>query len=265
VDPADPADPEPQPDPELRVYSDREWPDLRAYFPEHAQYEQRRVVYATGFEPEEYETLVCICEDANECQGAEENPPECGALWYTRGGGERLEYSEFALQGNYSLRIFERGRGWSGARINLMPFLLDDVHEYEVLVWVRMSPDADHGRVGVVGQVVDEDGGVEYPWYQDWSFPDYDEDPIMLSKYFLPAEFYIVNEDGTEQHPTRDGTYNIQRENVNGEWVLLRGTNTFLKNWYEEIYTYFEASVPGGASSLNQDIYVDAFVLLAVE
>jgi len=248
-DPAKTDDDPPPPAPPVS-YSDRDWPDLSAYFP--FEYDQSRVIYATGFEADEEGFSFCVCEEKGQCDKGE----ACESAWGVRGSTEVLELSDIALQGGTSLRVSERTSGWNGPIVDITDYVLDTEMFYEAFAWIRMDEDASPGRI-IMSSQTNGIEGEKYIWWEDYDAPE-----NVLSKRALPVGLHVVGEDGEEQNPGQDGQYNIPRELVNGDWTLLRGSNFFYKPDADKIYLYFETL---GGRSNEMNFYIDCLVLLVAE
>ncbi|MCL2697296.1 MAG: hypothetical protein FWE74_04345 [Oscillospiraceae bacterium] len=294
--PSDPADdPDPAGDPEIETPADPEgekdepqpdpiifdnsgytgpWPDFNDYVP--FSYDMNRVVYATSFEDD---SEICTC-DMLEVACNFQNPG-CDSIWKRRWDSERainpmvgdtrinttvMEHygpqvleisSDYAVHGNSSLLSDNMAHEWAGAILDLFDLLPDNETAYECFVWVKMSEDADPGRILLSREV----RGLDGTEFGQWG--DYDGDENLLSKYWLPAHLYVVNDDGSEKHPEEDGQSNIPLAHVNDDgWVLLRGTTQFVKLFYEEMYVYLETK---GGHPNSQAIYMDCFTILLAE
>ncbi|MCL2638217.1 MAG: hypothetical protein FWD48_07570 [Oscillospiraceae bacterium] len=255
-----------------------EWPDFNDYVP--FSYDMNRVVYATDFSnPAE----VCQCENPREC-GGENKCLDGAAIWRRRWdpgrtinpmvGDARIEttvhefYGDMVLElstdtyitGSSSLLVANRASDWNGAILDITDILPNDVTEYEIFLWVKMPPDADPGRVMISAQTNGLDGE-EYRQWGDFGMLDEDDDDEIYhaSKYWLPAEFYVIAEDGTEPNPGEDAEYNIPREFERDGWVLLRGTSTFVKMFYEQIQIYVETKQ---GHPNTQAIYIDSITIM---
>ncbi|MCL2019538.1 MAG: hypothetical protein FWG70_07245 [Oscillospiraceae bacterium] len=237
--------------------SDREWPDLREYFP--FDYDQSKVIYATSFEDE---SEICTCEDpVND---------SCDALWQRRWDAQREVNFEGAqvpvidaygvqlhelvpggIVGSTSLLSGNRALGWTGAIANIYDLIDPGTIQYEAFAWVKMPDDASPGRVVMSHETRGADG----PNYGYWD--DFDGPEGIYSKYFLP-----IGTPDMARNPDHATFYEYPEGYTNDGWVLLHGTFPLISVLYDEIFFYFEVI---GGNALQQDVYIDCLVIIKAD
>jgi hypothetical protein len=284
-DSADEAKDEDKPAPREQVVFDNSgydgpWPDFNDYVP--FSYDMNRVIYASDFSNADD---ICLCLTLH-C-GGEETGCENGTTWRRRWDGnrairpmvgdERIDTTVFEfygpltltlctdnfITGSSSLLISNRASDWNAAIFDITDLILDNVTEYEIFAWVKMDTTTDNpGKVMLSAQTNGYDGE-EYRQWSDFGMLDEDDDDDIYhaSKYWFPVEMYLIAEDGTEPNPDEYAEFNIPREFYRDGWVLLRGTTTLVKMFYEQIQVYVE-SKEGNANL--QPIYIDSITIMTV-
>ena len=216
---------------------ERFWRDKDDIF--NYEYNKSRVLYSNDFE--------------SDLKGWYPREPMQGHYDYGKYKVATEISTEESHSGTQCMRIYDRRFNWNGAYLDVTNILRDDMTAYEVMVWVKLRPDASSCRVRVMLEAVDSISTVQFPTFIE--VEDFCQERGILSKFRLPVG--SGDDDWDTRYP--------KGYEENG-WVLLRGKFNIRISQYANAYLYIETTREENSSNNEEedtnDIYVDDFVLL---
>ncbi|MCL2019326.1 MAG: carbohydrate binding domain-containing protein [Oscillospiraceae bacterium] len=161
---------------------------------------------------------------------------------------------EEAHSGSHCMKVYGRRESWNGAALDITKYLKPGVFNYEVMVWVKLRPDANPARIRIMSEMYEVGCSIDFPNFE--VFDDYCDYRGVLSKFRLPVG--SGEDDWDTRYPPNYAT--------SDGWVLLRGKKEINASRYSAVMVYLETYKETNSEENTDvdvnDIYIDDFVLL---
>ena len=147
----------------------RYWRDDDEIF--NYEYDESRILYVNSFE--------------NGLDGWQPREPDAGHYDFGKYNVTVELTDEESRSGTKCMKITDRRYNWNGAFLDITSMIRAQVADYEVMVWVKLRPEAKSCRIRIMLETYEQIGNAQFPAFIE--VEDYADYRGILSKFRLPV------------------------------------------------------------------------------